>query len=147
LASVKSADVLHIATHAEFNTSDPTQSFLELAGSEVVDKLTVQEIFGIGNSLDLVILSACETGVGEISSGDEIISMHRAFSVAGAKSVVSNLWRINDVTSAVVMKRFYRALAEGREKDDALRIAQEVARSHFEHPAYWASFRLVGGYQ
>ncbi len=146
LASIKSADVLHIATHGEFNISDPTQSFIELAG-KTPDKLTVQEIFGIGNNLDLVILSACETGVGEVSNGDEVISMHRAFSVAGAKSVVSNLWRINDVTSAVVMKRFYRALAEGRNKDDALRIAQEVARSHFEHPAYWASFRLVGGYQ
>ena len=145
LASVKSADVLHIATHGEFNTSDPTQSYIELAG-QTTDKLTVQEIFAIGNNLDLVILSACETGVGEISNGDEVISMHKAFSVAGAKNVVSNLWRINDVTSAVVMKRFYRALAEGREKDDALRIAQEVARTHFEHPAYWASFRLVGGY-
>jgi CHAT domain-containing protein len=93
---------------------------------------------------DMVTLSACDSGLGKLSPGDEIIGMNRAFLYAGADTVVTSLWRISDVASAVAMKRFYRYLAEGQDKSEALRHAQTVVRQYFKHPAYWSSFKVSG---
>jgi CHAT domain-containing protein len=148
-ALVKSAadayDVLHIASHGEFLPSAPAESRLLLAATDGQDgNLSVSEIFGMTTRAKLVTLSACETGLGKISAADEIIGMDRAFFYAGANTVVSSLWRISDVASAVTMKRFYRYLSEGKDKAEALRQAQITVRKYFAHPAYWAAFRILG---
>ena len=145
LENATKADVIHIASHGEFNNAAPAESRLLLARDKTNDgSLTIGEIFAMRLNADLITLSACETGLGKLASGDEIIGMNRAFFYAGATSLVSSLWRISDVASAVVMKRFYRALSEGNDKAAALRSAQMLVREYYPHPAYWAAFRLLG---
>ena len=98
-------DILHFAVHAEFNQEDPTSSALLLARDGSEDgKLTVQEIFSLNLKADLVVLSACETGLGKISNGDEIVGLTRAFIYAGTPSVITTLWKVNDRASYELMK-------------------------------------------
>ena len=148
LAEASSADVLHIASHADFKPAAAGESALHLtSGDGVESNLSVNEIFGMTTRASMVTLSACESGLGKLSSGDEIIGMNRAFLFAGASTVVTGLWRISDVATAVVMKRFYRYLSEGHDKAEAMRMAQQVVRRYYPHPAYWAGFRVVGDYR
>ena len=80
----------------------------------------------------------------KVSFGDEVVGFNRALFYTGTQSIVSALWRINDVASAITMKRFYRYLAEGDPKDIALRKSQLLVRKYFPHPSYWAAYRLMG---
>ncbi len=141
------ANFIHVASHGEFNLVQPMDSRLLLTADEKDDgNLSAAEIFGLHLKNTTVVLSACETGLGRVSQGDEIIGMNRAFLYAGARSLISSLWRISDVASAVLMKRFYRGVAAGLEKDAALRQAQLAVKSRYGHPAYWAPMRLIGSY-
>jgi CHAT domain-containing protein len=138
-------DVLHLATHGEFFPSQPSESRLLLAGSQQKPgHLTVRDVLALPRQARIVTLSACESGLGVASNGDDIVSMDRAFFYVGARTVVSSLWRISDVASAVLMKRFYRNLADGLGPAEALHKAQVTVRKYFSHPSYWASFRLLG---
>jgi CHAT domain-containing protein len=141
----KDYQVLHIGSHGEFRSDQPTASRLLLSETETSDgNLDVVDILGLPEQADHVTLSACESGRGYVGSGDDVVSLDRAFFYAGAKTVVSSLWRISDVTSAVVMKRYYRYLSEGDSPSKAMQKAQLVVRKYFQHPAYWASFRVIG---
>jgi CHAT domain-containing protein len=142
------ANYLHIASHGEFNSVQPLESRLLLTKDETDDgDLKASEIFGLKLNDTTVVLSACETGLGQVSQGDEIIGMNRAFLFAGASSLISSLWRISDVASAVTMKRFYRGIATGDDKDASLRRAQLAVKDRYSHPAYWAPMRLIGAYR
>ncbi len=148
LKQAKSLDILHIGSHGVFNDKFPEDSSILLSADKDNDGfLKIMEIFGLNLRPKMVTLSACESGMGVISSADEIIGLNRAFFQTGATTLVSALWRINDVTSAVTMKRFYRNLATGQPKDLALVNAQKVVRTYFKHPAYWAAFRVVGDWK
>jgi CHAT domain-containing protein/tetratricopeptide (TPR) repeat protein/Tol biopolymer transport system component len=141
----ESYDVLHVASHGDFRPLTPGDSRLMLSPGDGNDgALTVNEVFGLDVRADMVTLSACDSGLGKLSPADEIIGLNRAFMYAGAETVVSSLWRISDVASAVTMKRFYRYLAEGQDKAEAMRQAQAVVRKYFKHPAYWSSFKVSG---
>ena len=142
------ADILHLAVHGEFRPAAPSESRLLLAPTATKEgSLTVADMFTLPLNANMVTLSACDTGLGRISRADDVVGMDRALFYAGAKTVVSSLWRINDVASAVVMKRFYRYLSEGSDKAESMRKAQLVVRKYFQHPAYWSSFRVIGQYQ
>jgi CHAT domain-containing protein len=142
------ADILHLAVHGEFRPAAPSESRLLLAPNGANEgSLTVADMFALPLKANMVTLSACDTGLGRISRADDVVGMDRALFYAGAKTVVSSLWRINDVASAVVMKRFYRYLAEGSDKAEAMQKAQLLARKYFQHPAYWSAFRVIGQYQ
>ncbi len=146
--AMASVDVLHVASHGEFLARAPAESRLLLAANSSNDgDLTVGEVFTMETRADMVTLSACESGMGRLSSADEVVGMNRAFFYAGTNTVVSSLWRINDVASAVVMKRFYRYLSEGDDKAEAMRKSQQVVRRYFAHPAYWSAFRVVGDHR
>ena len=115
-----------------------------LKGDESQDgRLEAHEILGMELPADLVVLSACQTGLARVATGDEITGLERAFVTAGARSVISSLWRVNDVATAVCVKRFYRKwgalpLAE------ALRAAMLETRANYPHPALWAGLKLAG---
>lgn len=134
-------DLLHFAGHGEFVEADAAASRLLFANEQ---DLTVKEILELRMPTALVTLSACETGLGKLSSGDEMVGFNRALFFAGAESVVSSLWRVSDVASAVTIKRFYASLAKGDTRSQALRKAQLVVRDYYNHPAYWSSFKLSG---
>lgn len=94
----------------------------------------------------LVMMSACQTGLGKLTTGDEIIGLNRAFIYAGAPSIISTLWRVNDASSAMLVKRFYRNL-KNNDIAESLRLAQIAVKEYYPHPAYWAAFGLTGDYK
>jgi len=143
--TIEGSDRVHFACHGEFNAQSPMFSRLRLAeGGGHDGNLEVNEIFDLRLRADLVTLSACQTGLSAIKGGDELIGLNRAFLFAGTPSLVSSLWRVSDVATAVMIKRFYRYLSGGMTKARALREAQAVVRRYYPQPAYWAAFNLVG---
>ncbi|MCD6115633.1 CHAT domain-containing protein [bacterium] len=144
-----SYNVLHFACHAVYNEKAPLKSSLFLMPDKKFDGLLeAKEIFGLKVKADLVTLSGCETGMSKVSPGDEIIGFTRSFIFAGASSLVSSLWKVSDLETAVLVKRFYRALSKGQSKAGALRNAQLIVKKMVNsHPAAWAGFTLTGDYQ
>ena len=139
-------DILHIASHGKFVETAPQMSSLQFSGPPNDSKLRTQEVFSLRSMPYLVTLSACESGLNNLNQGEPSIGLERAFFYAGARALVSSLWRIDDVASAVVMKRFYRYLSEGLPLSAALQKSQMHVKEYFEHPAYWASFKLSGSF-
>jgi len=137
-------DILHFAVHGEFDQDDPLSSGLLLAaGGKGEGKLKASEIFSLNLKADTVVLSACETGLGKITNGDEIIGLTRAFIYAGAPSVVTTLWKVNDRASYELVREFYTNLKTAK-KSEALRQAQLKIMKEFPHPFFWAAYELNG---
>jgi CHAT domain-containing protein len=117
-------DILHFATHAELNEDDPLSSAVLLAKEGKEDgRLEVREIFGMELKANLVVLSGCDTALGKLSTGDELVGLTRAFIYAGTPSVVASLWSVDDSSTANLMASFYRNL-KTMSKVEALRQAQ-----------------------
>jgi CHAT domain-containing protein len=140
------AQIIHLAAHGELNEQSPLFSRLFLAPDGTTDgSLTVQDVYGLNlEQADLVVLSACETQLGQQSRGDELVGLNRAFMYAGTPSVIASLWSVNDEATAVLMGAFYRHLRAGASKAEALRRAQVETRAQYPHPYYWAAFVLTG---
>ena len=138
--------IIHLASHGEFDELNPLLSSLWLASSDPNNRrLTVKEIFGLEINADLVTLSACQTGLGKLNAG-ELIGLNRAFIYAGTHALVSALWRVDDLSTSVLMKHFYRSYVT-LDKAKSLRQAQLIVKREFPHPSYWAGFSLIGDYQ
>ncbi len=135
---------LHFATHGQFNPEFPLQSALLLTpDSHYNGMLSVNKIYSLNLALDLVTLSACETGLSKIANGDDLVGLTRGFLYAGSSSIVASLWKVDDIATAELMTRFYTEL-ERTDKREALRTAQLETRKKYPHPYYWASFQLTG---
>jgi CHAT domain-containing protein len=107
--------------------------------------LSAYEIFNLKLKADLVVLSACETGLGKEVKGEGLMSLTRAFMYAGTPSVVVSLWNVNDESAADLMIKFYRNLKTTRmSKAEALRQAQLETINDNGFPFFWAPFVLVG---
>jgi len=142
-----SAEILHLSTHGEFNKYNPLFSTLHLAADLEHDgRLEVHDIYALDLTkvTNLVVLSACQTQLGELSRGDEVVGLNRAFLYAGTPSVIATLWSVQDNTTALLMKRFYTHLRSGIALAQALRQAQIEVRAEYPHPYYWAAFVLTG---
>ncbi len=136
---------LHIASHGQFNSDNAMISRLLLAKDGQEDgSLTVNELYNVHLDADLVTLSACETGLGKVLNGDDLVGLTRGFLYAGSSSVVASLWQVDDEATSELMKRFYTNLKNGMPKRDALRQAQLDTRKEFPHPFFWAAFFLTG---
>jgi CHAT domain-containing protein len=165
--------VLHLATHGFFRP-DPNAatapvfgvrmegamfgSGLVLAGANTdlagsagtttanASTLTSYEIGSLDLSgTELVVLSACETGVGDTLIGGEIFGLRRAFQLAGSEAVLMSLWDVPADQTKDLMAAFYREWIGGADKYTALRNAQLAIRRSYEAPHYWGAFILVGG--
>ncbi len=163
--------IIHFATHAAFLPSDPDASFIVFGEGK---NPTLKDIATWPLShVDLVVLSACETGLGsQLGNGVEVLGLGYQFQVSGAKAVIASLWQVSDGGTQTLMNAFYKGLQGGRSKAEALRQAQitliegnfsnvtgvrgdiqvvgsgsrepvQHARS-LEHPYYWAPFILIG---
>ena len=109
--------------------------------------LTALEISNMNfHNLDLVVLSACETGKGEYNS-EGVFGLQRGFKLAGAKSILMSLWKVDDMATNLFMSEFYKNYLAGENKNISLNKAQEFVRSHqeFSDPKYWAGFILLDG--
>lgn len=146
VANVSRYGVIHLATHGEFDDVNPLLSSLWLASPNPNNRrLTVREVFGLTLNADLVTLSACQTGLGRLEAG-ELIGLNRAFMYAGTHTLVSALWRVDDLATSLLMKHFYRNYAH-QDKAMSLRQAQLLIKKDFPHPAYWSGLVLVGDYR
>ena len=145
-------EMIHLATHGILEEKQPMYSRIVLAQDDDPTEdgfLQTFEIFNINLNADLVVLSACETGLGELSRGEGLMGLTRAFMYAGAPSVVVSLWSVEE-SSSDLMKLFYQNLKDGMGKTEALRQAKiELIRTRekgmsYAHPFLWAPFVLVG---
>ena len=135
---------MNFATHGKFATDAPLSSGIYLAkGTEPDGVLTVSDLYSLRWDADLVTLSACETGLGKVANGDDVIGLTRGFLYAGARSIVASLWEVDDAATEQLMVSFYRNLQD-HDKREALRLAQIETRGHYPQPLYWAAFQLIG---
>jgi tetratricopeptide (TPR) repeat protein len=134
------ADVVHLACHGQFRPDNPLFSALRLADGW----LTVRDASSLDLQCGLVTLSACETGVGAVAPGDELIGLARGFFSAGAPTLLVSLWVVDDETTALLMASFYNRLCAGDRPAAALRYAQRTLLEQYQHPFFWAPFVLLG---
>lgn len=166
---------VHIASHGVFDSSSPNNSYILLAPEGMEDgKLTVEEIYGIDyHNNHLITLSACDTAVGRLALGDEVVNLSGAFLFAGVPTVVASLWRIDDEVTRILMVEFYRNM-KTMPKAEALRHAQlkvismgrtsshtiqerrlalaappteSSSPADYAHPYFWAPYILVGNWK
>jgi CHAT domain-containing protein len=144
--------IVHFATHGMLNSEHPELSGLVLSlvnrqGKQQNGFLGLEDIYNLNLPADLVVLSACETGLGQEIQGEGLVGLTRAFMYAGAPRVVASLWRVPDRATAELMKQFYSAmLVDGLPPAAALRQAQvNLSRDkRWSAPYYWAGFTLQG---
>ena len=156
---VSMLDNVALLSHPKTEVLDPMlYSGLVSAGANSGDGtgsraiLSAREISGINlQGTQLVVLSACETGVGHIRDGDEFSGLRRAFAIAGAASQLTSLWAVDDEATAALMSTFYERLRAGDSRAQALRhaelsIKQSADHPDWAHPEYWAAFELAGSW-
>jgi CHAT domain-containing protein len=141
--------IIHLAVHGNANPKNPDRAALVFRPNPPKDDglLEPREVLGLHFNADLVVLSACETAVGHLQGEEGITNLSRTFLAAGAKSVISTLWKIDDSYSLFLMKRFYTHLREGKTEAGALSLSQIDILEKFgaETPAAnWAAFTLLG---
>ena len=155
LQHLPDGNLLHFATHAKLDPRFPRYSYLAFHGASpdsIDNKLFLSDIYHLDLPVEMVVLSACETGIGKLRQGEGLMSLARGFAYAGAKSVIPSLWAVNDQSTADIMGGFYAYLADGHSKSEALQLAQldylrEQKEERLAHPYYWASFVLIGDEQ
>ena len=172
LKEILKPKVLHIATHGFFlgeekdsNTSNITRSFifsnpllrsgLLLSGAgktptEALKENTSDGIFTAFDAMnlnlqntDLVVLSACETGSGEIVNGEGVYGLSRAFTIAGAKNLIMSLWRVDDLATMELMKLFYQEWLANGDIKSSFSNAQKILKDKYQYPYYWGAFVLI----
>lgn len=142
--------ILHLATHAVFNDYNPEYSFLAFSENPGKENLLyTKDLYNLKLNADLVTLSACESGIGELKRGEGLMSLARGFYFSGAKSIASTLWKINDASATNLMDNFYLNLSKGSTKNSALQKAQvnfinNNRDNALNHPYYWAGFIISG---
>ena len=148
LADCERYDLIHLATHGTSDDQSGDNSFLLFTNTSGDNQLYASEIYPLNLNAELVTLSACETGYGELRKGEGVISLARAFAFAGARGLVSTLWSVNDRSTSQVMTSYYRYLGEGLDKSNALRQAKlDYINSvgHADaHPFFWGGFISIG---
>lgn len=141
--------VLHLAAHGVIDASMASRSALILGrspGSEEDGILQVSEVLRLPLNANLVTLSACQSALGKLITGEGMVGLTRAFLYAGADTIVATLWNVNDEASAQFMAVFYGLLKEGHSKSEALRRAKISLRQdrQLSHPYFWAPYVLIG---
>jgi CHAT domain-containing protein/Tfp pilus assembly protein PilF len=150
-AELAAADIVHLATHGlleygqvqDSGVRDLPGAIALAPGNGEDGLLTAQEILDFSLQANLVVLSACDTGLGRIT-GDGVIGLSRSLMTAGVPSVVVSLWAIPDAPTAELMTEFYAGLAQGQDKAQALRQAMLTTLATYPHPRNWAAFTLMG---
>lgn len=146
--------VILLSTHGIINEDDPRMSELLFAKPEIKNQedniLHLHEVEGLDLNAELVVLSACNTGVGKLHSGEGVFSFARSFTLAGAKSLLMTSWKVDDNSTSELIIEFFKNIIEGQTKDEALRNSKlsflDNSQKHnsYQHPFFWASLQLIG---
>lgn len=151
--NVEHYDILHLAMHAFINDSIPAFSNLAFTQIETDDVekdglLNTLDIYNLKLKAKLTVLSACNTGAGQLRKGEGVMSFARGFLYAGCPSIIMSLWEVDDQSGTKIMASFYKNLKKGKSKDEALRMAKleylTSVNSRKAHPHYWLSFVSIG---
>jgi CHAT domain-containing protein len=134
------ASIVHIATHATFRQDNPMFSNFKLADGYI----TALDLFSMQCQANLVTLSGCQSGLGQITESDDLLGLVRGFLYAGARSLLTSLWSVSDDSTVMLMNEFYKTWRTGKTKANALQQAMQTVRLTYPHPYYWAPFALVG---
>jgi len=136
--------IIHLATHACMDEENPMQSKVFFADQPIIN----QELFNLNLSADMAVLSACNTGSGQLVKGDGVMSLSKGFIHAGCPSALVSLWSVDDYSTSEIMINFYKYLKKGQSKDKAIRNAKleylAAADKVKRHPFYWAAFIHMG---
>jgi CHAT domain-containing protein len=138
-------DLIHLSTHATAGSADGPPSIMFIDST-----LYLPEIYGMQLHTHLMVLSACETGVGKIVKGEGALSLARGFQYAGVRNIIFSLWNVNDYAAATLMSSFYNYYAKGETKAVALHqakldyITDENISNSRKSPYYWAAFIYYG---
>jgi CHAT domain-containing protein/Tfp pilus assembly protein PilF len=172
IKNIKSPKVMHIATHGFFVkdvTSDNSQVFsvplnnvsenvLLRSGLILANAGNLNNMLGDDNGIltayeamnldlsntDLVVLSACETGLGDVMAGEGVYGLQRSFEIAGAKTVIMSLWKVDDSATQLLMTTFYRNWVSTKDKQKSFAFAQRKLKEKYPEPYYWGAFVLQG---
>ena len=147
--------IIHFATHGLLNSEHPELSGLVLSlvdenGKTQDGFLRMHELYNLRLPADLVVLSACQTGLGKEIKGEGLVGLTRGFMYAGAQRVVASLWQVDDLATAELMKRFYRGMLKGNLRPAAsLRAAQLdlMKQKRWSSPYFWAAFVIQGDWK
>jgi CHAT domain-containing protein len=136
--------ILHLATHACLDDENPMFNKIWLSD----DYVSNNDLYNLSLNADLAVLSACNTGSGQLVKGEGVQSLARGFLHAGCPSLVTSLWSVDDCATSDIMIRFYEHLKEGNTKNKALQLAKleylkEADKLH-QHPYYWSAFIQIG---
>ncbi len=144
-------DILHISTHAGRNSGKNNDAWMVFSDAKSTDnRLIATELLKLDLPASLVVLNACETGSGTVFNGEGPMSLARGFLDAGSQSTVTNLWRVNHESNALIMKSFYEKLSETQSPSRSLNAAKLDYLSNGEidessaHPYFWSSAILIG---
>ncbi len=154
LQSLPEAGILHLATHASASDTSEGSAFIAFYPDSDDHLLLASEIYSLDlDSTKLVILSACETGTGELERGEGVMSLSRAFAYAGCQNVITSLWKADDASTSYLLRRVHDHLLEGESIDQALSLARKdylgdpAINPRRKAPAYWAHLVFIGNYE
>ncbi len=149
--SAPNARLLHVAAHAVADTLDPLHSKVLLADENgQPNYLEAKDVMGMDlKGTALIALSACESGLGRVEDGDEVLGFTRSFLSAGTSTLLASLWPVSDAATETLMTTLYDDLAKGEQVQDAMRDAQRAVLANPEtaHPFFWAPFNLIGNWR
>ena len=149
--SAPTARLLHVAAHAVADTLDPLHSKVLLADENgQPNYLEAKDVMGMDlKGTALIALSACESGLGRVEDGDEVLGFTRSFLSAGTSTLLASLWPVSDAATETLMTTLYDDLAKGEQVQDAMRDAQRAVLANPEtaHPFFWAPFNLIGNWR
>ena len=150
-ASAPGARLLHVAAHAVADTLDPLHSKVLLADENgQPNYLEARDVLGMDlKGTAMIALSACESGLGRVEDGDEVLGFTRSFLSAGTSTLLASLWPVSDAATETLMTTLYDDLAKGVVVQDAMRDAQRAVLANPEtaHPFFWAPFNLIGNWR
>lgn len=161
IKSIQEAKILHIATHGFFKENLDSKDGKGGTGNVLLNSglflcaglkdtkedgtLTAYEAMNLNlDNTELVVLSACETGLGDIQNGEGVYGIQRAFRVAGAKSLIISLWKVDDVATQKLMTYFYEDWLTTGNKRESFTAAQNKLRNEYKDPKYWGAFIIIG---
>ena len=150
LEKAKNAEFVHLATHAVASSTDPNQAFIAFYPDSADFRLFAPELaYQSLEKTKLVFLSACETGAGQLSKSEGMISLARSLAFAGVEQMIITQWVSEDKVAAYLSGRFYHYVADGMTFAEALHQAKldlldDSEMAQFHHPFFWANFRIIG---